>query len=154
MRMRVFQIFSLTVALSMMIFLNVSWANNPKADSDQKIFALVNVQSKVNSISRGELRILFLKQGELIRDNESYQPLDGPELSEVRDLFYKRVVGNSRIDMKRYWSRMIFTGKSVPPVQAKSEADVEDQIASNQWLIGYSIKKSNNPKIRSLEISE
>jgi hypothetical protein len=154
MKIKWFQKILIVFSLAAVAFLTAVNAQTNKQESDQKVFALVNAQSKVNSVSKAELRILFLKQGDLIRGDDSYLPLDGPEFSEARDLFYKKVVKNSRIDMKRYWSRMIFTGKSIPPLRAKSEVDVEDQISSNQLLIGYSIKKSIHPKIRSIEISE
>jgi ABC-type phosphate transport system substrate-binding protein len=55
----------------------------------------------------------------------------------VRDRFYAQYTGKSPAQVKAHWSKIIFTGRGQPPVQAANNAEVKKMIAQNPSAIGY-----------------
>jgi hypothetical protein len=51
--------------------------------------------------------------------------------------FVSKVVDKDEAQMKSYWSRLIFTGKGVPPKVIESDAEVKDLVARNPDTIGF-----------------
>ena len=65
------------------------------------------------------------------------EPLDQKEGSDIRQQFLDAAVGKSEPQMKSHWSRLIFTGKGVPPKSLDSDAAVIDAVAGDPKAIGF-----------------
>ncbi len=63
--------------------------------------------------------------------------LEPQESSPVNELFAKRVLGRSQQNLKEQWATLVFTGKSTPPRQLASDADILKAVAGNKNAIGY-----------------
>jgi hypothetical protein len=71
----------------------------------------------------------------------SLTPFDLPSSSAPRGEFYTKVAGKDEAQVKAVWARLVFTGKSQPPKELASSADVVKQVASGEKAIGY-VEKS------------
>ena len=60
-----------------------------------------------------------------------------PNGNALRNDFYLSMTKKSAMQMKAYWSRLIFTGKGIPPPVAESAEDVIDIISDELNYIGY-----------------
>jgi ABC-type phosphate transport system substrate-binding protein len=64
-------------------------------------------------------------------------PVDQEENSTVRNNFYLKAANKAADKMKSYWSKMIFSGKAVPPEVVKGDAAVIAWVSSHKDAIGY-----------------
>lgn len=64
-------------------------------------------------------------------------PLDRTEGTDIRVKFLETTVGKDETKMKSYWSRLIFTGKGIPPKIIESDQEVRELVSRNPDIIGY-----------------
>lgn len=105
-------------------------------------FALAEVAVIVNpsnsaSMSNEDVAKLYLGKAKKFTDGNNAVPLDRKEGSEIRVQFMETVVGKDESQMKSYWSRLIFTGKGIPPKIIESDQEVKELVSRNPDIIGY-----------------
>ena len=98
---------------------------------------IVNSGNRVATLARDEVSKMFLKKIAAWHSGEAVVPVDQSEDAEVRKLFSKQVLGKDVAAVKGYWQQAIFTGRSFPPVEKSSDADVAAFVAANPNAIGY-----------------
>ena len=64
-------------------------------------------------------------------------PLDLPEGSATRDIFYKKAVERDAAQVKAVWSRIVFSGKGAPPKEVLDAAAVKKAVAADPKAVGY-----------------
>jgi ABC-type phosphate transport system substrate-binding protein len=99
----------------------------------QEIVVIVNPAAA--PISREQLADLYLaKSSALI-------PIDQVADSPIYVEFYKKATGRDTSQVKATWSRILFTGRGVPPKQMSNSEAVKKAVAANPKAVGY-IEKS------------
>ena len=107
-------------------------------------FAVANVHAEdivviVNPaaapISKEQIADLYLGR------NDAWIPVDQAVGSGIYVEFYKKVTGRDSSQIKAIWSRILFTGRGVPPKQLPDSAAVKKTVAANPKAVGY-IEKS------------
>jgi ABC-type phosphate transport system substrate-binding protein len=63
--------------------------------------------------------------------------LDYGQDSELRKIFYAKVIGKSPAAMRAIWSQNIFTGKAMPPRVTQEDSEMKRIVAGNRNAIGY-----------------
>mgnify|MGYP006995469904 FL=1 len=56
---------------------------------------------------------------------------------QVRDEFYLKLTGKNPAQIQAYWSRLVFTGRALPPKEARSLAEARQWLTDTPNLIGY-----------------
>jgi ABC-type phosphate transport system substrate-binding protein len=92
------------------------------------IQVIVNRESSVSSIPRAEVSAIFMKR---VR---GWEPV---EQSSLRDAFSKQIHGKSSAYVTRYWQRLIFAGRGIPPRELPSDEAVLEFVKANRGAIGY-----------------
>lgn len=96
---------------------------------------VVIVNRAAASISKEQLADLYLaKGGALI-------PIDQAADSAIYLEFYRKATGRDAAQVKAIWSRVLFTGRGIPPKQLPDSAAVKKAVAANPKAVGY-IEKS------------
>ncbi|MDX1696510.1 MAG: phosphate ABC transporter substrate-binding protein [Ketobacteraceae bacterium] len=104
--------------------------------ANAEIAIVVNPDSGMASATASEISQLFLgKRNEI--DGQPARAIDQEEGSEARDEFYTKVVEKTGSQLNAYWSRLIFTGKGMPPDKVMDDADVIDMVSEETDLVGY-----------------
>ena len=103
----------------------------------EDVVAVVSARSPVQALSSSQVADIFLGKTSRFPDGSQATPIDQPEDSPARDKFYTQVTGKSPAQVKAYWSKIIFTGRGQPPVQASNGTEVKKMIAQNPAAIGY-----------------
>ncbi|MGC4072159.1 MAG: hypothetical protein QM760_06505 [Nibricoccus sp.] len=52
----------------------------------------------------------------------------------------------------KYWKKLVFTGKGMPPATAKTDAEVIDYVSKNPGSFGYVAKESASDKVKVIAI--
>jgi ABC-type phosphate transport system substrate-binding protein len=76
----------------------------------------------------------------LARDS-SRTPIDQAAGSAIYAEFYKKATDHDAAQVKAIWSKILFTGRGVPPKQLLDSQAVKKAVAANPKAVGY-IQKS------------
>jgi len=76
----------------------------------------------------------------LARDS-TRTPIDQAAGSSIYTEFYKKATGHDAAQVKAIWSKILFTGRGVPPKQLLDSQAVKKAVAANPKAVGY-IQKS------------
>jgi len=96
---------------------------------------VVIVSPAAKPISKEQISDLYLGRG------GSLTPIDQTAGSAIYVQFYKQATGRDVAQVKAIWSRILFTGRGLPPKQLPDSAAVKQAIAANPNAVGY-IEKS------------
>jgi ABC-type phosphate transport system substrate-binding protein len=112
------------------LILAVLAATNIRAE---EIVVIVNPAAK--PISKEQIADLYLGR------SGGLTPVDQPVGSAIYVEFYKKATGRDLAQVKALWSRILFTGRGLPPKQLPDSAAVKQAVATNPNAVGY-IEKS------------
>jgi ABC-type phosphate transport system substrate-binding protein len=98
---------------------------------------VVHPSNPVASMSRAELSAIYMKRTRSWRDGREILAVDQPSTSRIREQFSRAVHGKSVSYVTRYWQRLIFSGRAVPPRELRSDAAVLKFVTANAEGIGY-----------------
>tara|TARA_B100000446_G_scaffold95211_1_gene89409 strand:+ start:59756 stop:60169 length:414 start_codon:yes stop_codon:yes gene_type:complete len=102
----------------------------------REIAVIVNKDVSVK-VSNDQIVQIFMGRLKKLDDGSKVVPIGRNEKSDIYLIFNRKVLNRSNKQIKAYWSRMIFTGRDVPPRAIETDADVLDLVAKNPNLIGY-----------------
>lgn len=109
----------------------------PDSVPDRPFDVVVNRSNPLSSLTRAELSAIFMKKVRSWPDRSEVLPVDQALTSRVRELFSRSIHGKSVAYVTRYWHRLIFAGRDIPPRQVDSNAAVIDFVKANHGAIGY-----------------
>jgi len=98
---------------------------------------IVHPSNSNSNLSTNVIKKIFLAKKDTFPNGAKATPVDQPESSGIRPEFYQAVANKSEAQMKSYWSRMIFSGKGVPPDVLDDDAAVKNWVSANKGGIGY-----------------
>jgi ABC-type phosphate transport system substrate-binding protein len=101
------------------------------------VVAVVSVKSPVAVLTKAQVADIFLGKADHYPDGSRAVPIDMAEGSPARDDFYIKYAGKSPAQVKAHWSKIIFTGRGRPPVEAANPAELKKRLAENTGAIGY-----------------
>lgn len=114
-----------------------------------ELLVIVNANVKVEKLSREDVINIFMGRYRKLSDGSSVQPLDIKGESLERHSFYKKLLDKSPAEINAYWARLVFSGRTTPPVALDTQRDVLDKVAHDPATIGY-IEKGNglSPQVK------
>jgi ABC-type phosphate transport system substrate-binding protein len=100
------------------------------------VSVVVNPNNSLDSANQTEVVNLFLNKSKTLQ-GERLTPVDQSKGQTARTEFYDVVVRKNESQLKAYWSRLIFTGKGLPPVEVGNDKSVLNRVAGDPNAIGY-----------------
>ncbi|WP_266169735.1 phosphate ABC transporter substrate-binding protein [Dyella subtropica] len=101
------------------------------------VAVIVSAKSDAAKMSKDQVADLYLGKSTAFPGGGSAKLFDQPESSAVREQFYQKLADKSASQVKAVWSRLIFSGKALPPKEASSDAEVKKAVASGNTAVGY-----------------
>lgn len=98
---------------------------------------VVHASNPVVSVTRAELSAIYMKRTRSWPDGTEILPINQPAASRLRERFSRAVHGKSVAYATRYWQRLIFSGRAVPPRELQSDAAVLELVRANAEAVGY-----------------
>lgn len=111
-------------------------AAGERAD-DAGFLVVVHPSQPMASITRAELSAIYMKRTRSWGDGSEILPLDQTASSFVRERFSRAVHGKNVAYVTRYWQRLIFSGRGIPPRQLPGDAAVLELVKHHRGAIGY-----------------
>ena len=123
------------LALVLTILLSAAQAAQPRTDAPFQV--VVNRANGVATIRRAELSALFMRRTRSWGDGSEVRPVEPPSRSRLREDFSHAIHGKSVAYVTRYWHRVIFAGRGVPPEELANDAAILEYVKVHRGAIGY-----------------
>jgi ABC-type phosphate transport system substrate-binding protein len=72
--------------------------------------------------------------------------------SSIRQTFDQDILGRSSSQVSAYWSKLVFTGKGVPPKEVSSDVEMIELVSQNPSVIGYIDRASATDAVKIVEL--
>lgn len=104
------------------------------------------------ALSKQSVKRIFLGKEKKFSNGKGVLPINQVTASPTRGSFDTDTLGRSSTQIAAYWSKLVFTGKGIPPKEVDNDAAVVALVADNQDAIGYvdSASVSDAVKVISL----
>ena len=111
---------------------------------------IVSSSSPVKSITKDEAAALYLGKTSTLPAGGSAKLYDLADSNPGREKFYQAATGKSTSQVKSVWSRLVFSGRAVPPKELGSDAAVVKAVAADPSAVGYVDSGSVNGSVRAV----
>lgn len=112
------------------------------------IYVVVNTANPVAELSRKDVIDIFMGRKRAFPGGEYAMPLDQRRDGQVRERFYRALTGMSLSQVNGYWSRLVFTGQTMPPQPLTDDSDVREVVRKNAGAIGYLDHAPTDPSLK------
>jgi len=102
-----------------------------------EIVVIVNPKNATASLTADQVEQIFLGKTTILPGGGNAAAVDQTDGSALRNEFYQKGAGKSAAQVKAIWSRLIFSGRGLPPKTMGSSVDVKKFVASDPDAIGY-----------------
>ena len=115
-----------------------------------EIVLVTAIDSTISELSRDEAEQLYMGRRAALSARGALLLLDLPT-GPVRDQFYRLLTGKNPSQIRAYWSRMVFTGRALPPTESADASDAHRILLENPNAVAYlPASYANDPKLRVL----
>ncbi len=115
------------------IILGILAGNTAMAD----MVVVVNARAGVETMTRSEAINIFLGRYRRLSSGIPAYPIDHPAASLEKARFYRLLVDKDIAEIGAYWTRLVFSGKTGPPRQARDTREVLTLLASQPGGVAY-----------------
>ncbi len=122
------------------------------ASASAELAIIAHPNNPIAGMSKDEVARVYLDKSSSFPGGGHAQPVHGPEGSAARKKFDSEVLGMSAGELKRYWSKRMFTGKGRPPQALGSGEAVKQWVASHPDGLGYVEGKQVDGSVKVLLI--
>ena len=114
------------------------------------ISIIANKSMPIDTIETETAKKLWLGKIHKLPVAGKVKVVDQSGISNIKEDFYKKLANKDLNQLKTYWAKIIFTGKSVPPKTLSSDIKVLDIVRKNTNTLGYVNSKSVTGDVKVL----
>jgi ABC-type phosphate transport system substrate-binding protein len=96
---------------------------------------------------------IFLGKEKKFSNGKEVLPINQVAASPSRASFDTNALGRSSTQVSSYWSKLVFTGKGIPPKEVDNDAAVIAIVASNENAIGYVDSASVSGTVKAIPLN-
>lgn len=96
---------------------------------------------------------IFLGKENKFSNGKEALPINQVPESSSRASFDSDTLGRSSTQVAAYWSKLVFTGKGIPPKEVGNDADVIAVVADNQNAIGYVDSSAVTAAVKAISLN-
>jgi ABC-type phosphate transport system substrate-binding protein len=122
------------------------------------LFSFADVVVIVHPSNEAALNIkivkrIFLGKEKKFSDGKEVLPVNQVPSSGARGSFDTDTLGRSSTQIAAYWSKLVFTGKGIPPEELDNDAAVLAIVADNPNAIGYVDRASVSDAVKAVSLN-
>lgn len=104
----------------------------------------------VKELSRDDVMRIFLGKSKTFPNDKQAVPVIPKESSETRKKFESSVFQKTPVQIKAYWTRLLFTGRGNPPQTLETDEAIRQRVAENPSAIGYIDASALDKSVRAV----
>lgn len=120
--------FSLLVSMLLFAMCAFSAQATFANEKNLSLVLVVKAASPIQNLSKKEVIDIYMGRFKTFPDGQPVSPIDFPSGSNEKKSFYLQLVGKDERKIKAYWSRLLFSGRATPPIQADSKQQVLESL--------------------------
>jgi hypothetical protein len=120
----------------------------PLARAD--FYIIVHASNPQRTMTQREVVDLFMGRSRAFVSGEFAIAFDLPRDSPGRAAFYQALTGMSAAQVTSYWSRLMFSGQSMPPQPLPDEATMIEIVKRNPNAIGWVTREPTDKQVRTV----
>jgi len=109
--------------------------------------SIITHPSNTSSLSQKDIERIYLGKENQFPNGKAVEAANLKD-GALKDAFNSDLLNRSSAQIGAYWSKLIFTGKGIPPTELETEADVVAFVASNENAIGYVDSSAVTPEVK------
>lgn len=113
-----------------------------------ELAVVVAADSEIESLSREQVINIFMGRYRRLPSGREATPYDLPGDDAAKAAFYAALLGKNLSEVNAYWARLVFSGRTAPPVQTADAADMLRRVAGAPEAVGYLPRAAVNGKVR------
>ena len=114
--------------------------------------AIIVHPSNNDHIDDKMIKSMFLGKSKTFSNGAVIKAFNQEDGNITRDEFEQKVLNKSQAQIKAYWSKLVFTGKGIPPEKVNSDQEMVQVVASEAHAIGYVDADSVTDSVRIIKI--
>jgi hypothetical protein len=114
------------------------------------LYIVVHAGNPLRSLTQKEAVDLFMGRSRAFANGDFALIFDLPRDSPQRTAFYLALTGMSQAQVNSYWSRLMFSGQSMPPQPLPDETAMIDIVKRNPSAIGWLSKEPTDKQVRTV----
>ncbi len=130
----------------LLLFLACSYTSIAMAND---IAIVTHVENTNERITKAEAVNIFMGRFRQYPNGQRAKPYDN---NSSKNTFYKKLINKSPAEVKAYWARLIFSGRTLPPKSLKDSTTVIEKIQSDKQAISYIPLNQANESVKILLI--
>lgn len=108
--------------------------------------------ANANTLDSKTVQRIFLGKDKKFADGNESIAVNQSADTQIRQDFDEVVLGRSSSQVSAYWSKLVFTGKGIPPKEVSSDAEVIDLVSKNPSVVGYINRASVTDAVKIVEM--
>lgn len=100
------------------------------------LVVIVSKDSSIQDITKKELSKTFLAKTKRLPSGEKSMVVESTN-KRLQAKFYKTICNKNEKQLRKYWTKMIFTGRGQPPKKIKSIPELISFVKNNKNAISY-----------------
>lgn len=113
------------------------------------LVVIVSKNSSINNITKKELSKIFLSKTKRLPNGDRSITLEYIN-KDHQSKFYKLICNKNEKQLKKYWAKMIFTGRGQPAKKFKSIENLIEFVENNNNAISYIPSKYMNSNLKMI----
>jgi len=113
-------------------------------------YIVVHAANPQHSLTQKEAVDLFMGRSRAFANGDFALIFDLPRDNPRRAAFYEALTGLGAAQVNSYWSRLMFSGQSVPPQALPDEAAMARILRRNPSALGWLSKEPTEPGLRTV----
>lgn len=113
-------------------------------------YIIVHASNPQRTMTQKEVVDLFMGRSRAFVGGEFALAFDLPRDSAGRAAFYQALTGMSAAQVTSYWSRLMFSGQSMPPQPLPDEATMIEIVKRNPNAIGWVTREPADKQVRTV----
>ncbi len=109
--------------------------------------------SNSDALGSKEIQRLFLGKEKKLPSGTNATPINLPNGDATRTEFDSKVLERSSTQVAAYWSKLVFTGKGVPPKEVANAAAMVAAVAADPSAIGYVDSSAVTGAVKAISIN-
>ncbi len=102
----------------------------------ENLAIVISKDANIGSLSKKELSKIFLSKTRKLPSGEKTILIEIND-KKIQSKFYQTICNKNENQLRKYWTKMIFTGRGQPPKKVKSVDEIISYIKNNKNVISY-----------------
>lgn len=141
----------LMLSVSVRLFFPLALLVSTVYSAHAELVIIIHPQNDAQINAKNVKRIFLGKEKKFSNGLETI-PINQTTGSPAREAFDNNQLGRSSTQISAYWSKLVFTGKGVPPKEVLDDAAVISLVVNNKNAIGYIDSSKVNSDIKVIKI--